>query len=103
MSLTNVSLKDYLTIGSPIGFLRMTSMYITGYKQINFTYWGSYGTWTLSSIIAILVYAITMWLLGSSENVGCGSTADKRKKVDCSMKCTSKLIYMRDMNVHVSV
>jgi hypothetical protein len=34
--------------------------------------------------------------------VGCGSTADKRKKVDCSMECTSKLIYMRDMNVHVS-
>jgi hypothetical protein len=35
--------------------------------------------------------------------VGCGSTADERKKVDCSMKCTSKLIYMRDMNIHVSV
>jgi hypothetical protein len=35
--------------------------------------------------------------------VGCGSTADKRKKVDYSMKCTSKLIYMRDMNVRVSV
>jgi hypothetical protein len=34
--------------------------------------------------------------------VGCGSTADKRKKVDCSMECTSKLIYIRDMNVHVS-
>jgi hypothetical protein len=27
----------------------------------------------------------------------------ERKKVDCSMECTSKLIYMRDMNVHVSV
>jgi hypothetical protein len=35
--------------------------------------------------------------------VGCGSTADKRKKVDYSMECTSKLIYMRDMNVRVSV
>jgi hypothetical protein len=34
--------------------------------------------------------------------VGCGRTADKRKKVDCSMECTSKLIYMRDMNVRVS-
>jgi hypothetical protein len=34
-------------------------------------------------------------------DVGCGSTADKRKKVDCSVECTSKLIYMRDMNVHV--
>jgi hypothetical protein len=29
--------------------------------------------------------------------------AEKRKKVDCSMECTSKLIYMRVMNVHVSV
>jgi hypothetical protein len=28
---------------------------------------------------------------------------DERKKVDCSMECTSKLIYMRGMNVHVSV
>jgi hypothetical protein len=28
---------------------------------------------------------------------------EERKKVDCSMKCTSKLIYMRDWNVHVSV
>jgi hypothetical protein len=27
----------------------------------------------------------------------------ERKKVDCSMECISKLIYMRDMNVHVSV
>jgi hypothetical protein len=27
----------------------------------------------------------------------------KRKEVDCSMECTSKLTYMRDMNVHVSV
>jgi hypothetical protein len=35
--------------------------------------------------------------------VGCGSRANEREKVDCSMKCTSKLIYMRDMNVHVSV
>jgi hypothetical protein len=35
--------------------------------------------------------------------VGCGSTADKRKRVDCSMECTSKLIYIGDMNVHVSV
>jgi hypothetical protein len=27
----------------------------------------------------------------------------ERKKVDYSIKCTSKLIYMRDMNVHVSI
>jgi hypothetical protein len=27
----------------------------------------------------------------------------ERKKVDCSTECTSKLIYMKDMNVHVSV
>jgi hypothetical protein len=32
-----------------------------------------------------------------------GGQGRKRKKVDCSMECTSKLIYMRDMNVHVSV
>jgi hypothetical protein len=47
------------------------------------------------------------WLVNTIErynqSVGCGSTADERKKVDCSMECTSKLIYMRDMNVHVSV
>jgi hypothetical protein len=28
---------------------------------------------------------------------------EERKKVGCSIECTSKLIYMRDMNVHVSV
>jgi hypothetical protein len=27
----------------------------------------------------------------------------ERRKVDCAMECTSKLIYMRDMNVHVNV
>jgi hypothetical protein len=27
----------------------------------------------------------------------------ERKKVDCSIECTSKLIYIRDMNVHISV
>jgi hypothetical protein len=27
----------------------------------------------------------------------------ERKKADCSMECTSKLIYIRDTNVHVSV
>jgi hypothetical protein len=32
--------------------------------------------------------------------VGCGSTADKRMKVDCSIECTSKLIYMKDMCQH---
>jgi hypothetical protein len=32
-----------------------------------------------------------------------GGQGRKRKKVDCSIECTSKLIYMRDMNVHVSV
>jgi hypothetical protein len=69
MILANVSLKDYLIIGSLTGFLRMTSTQITGYKQSDFTYWGSYGTWTLSSIVAILVYAITMWLLGSSAKI----------------------------------
>jgi hypothetical protein len=40
---------------------------------------------------------------GTERCVECRSTADERKKVNCSMKCTSKLIYMRDMNVHVSV
>ena len=70
MSLANVGLKDYLIIGSLTGFLRMTSMQIAGYKQSDFTYWESYGTWTLSSILAILVYAITIWLLGPSEKIG---------------------------------
>jgi hypothetical protein len=28
---------------------------------------------------------------------------EERKKVDCSMECTSKLIYIRDRNVYVSV
>ena len=70
MSLANVGLKDYLIIGSLTGFLRMTSMQITGYKQSDFTYWESYGTWTLSSIIAILVYAMTIWLLRPSEKIG---------------------------------
>jgi hypothetical protein len=32
-----------------------------------------------------------------------GGQGRKRKKVDCSMKCTSRLIYMRDRSVHVSV
>jgi hypothetical protein len=27
----------------------------------------------------------------------------ERKKVDCAMECTSKLIYMRNMDVHVNV
>jgi hypothetical protein len=27
---------------------------------------------------------------------------EERKKVDCSIECTSKLIYMRDTNVRVS-
>lgn len=69
MSLANVGLKDYLIIGSLTGFLRMTSMQIAGYKQSDFTYWESYGTWTLSSILAILVYAITIWLLGPSKKI----------------------------------
>jgi hypothetical protein len=30
-------------------------------------------------------------------------SAEERKRVDCFMECTSKLIYMRDTNVHVSV
>jgi hypothetical protein len=32
-----------------------------------------------------------------------GGQGRKRKKVDYSIEYTSKLIYMRDMNVHVSV
>jgi hypothetical protein len=32
-----------------------------------------------------------------------GGQGRKRKKVDCSIDYTSKLIYMRDMNIHVSV
>jgi hypothetical protein len=35
--------------------------------------------------------------------VGCGSAADERKEFNCAMEYTSKLIYMRDMNVHVNV
>jgi hypothetical protein len=30
------------------------------------------------------------------------STVDKRKKVNYSIECTSKLIYIRDINVRVS-
>jgi hypothetical protein len=32
-----------------------------------------------------------------------GGQGRKRKKADCSTECKSKLIYIRDMNVHVSV
>jgi hypothetical protein len=35
--------------------------------------------------------------------VECGSIAEERTKIDSSIECTSRLIYMRDMNVHVSV
>jgi len=70
MHLASVGLKDYLIIGSLTGFLRMTSMQLAGYNQSDFTFWGSYGTWTLSSIIAILVYTITTWLLELREKIG---------------------------------
>jgi len=77
MSLANVGLKDYLVIGSLTGFLRMTSMQITGYKQSDFTYWESYGTWTLSSILAIFVYTIILWLLGPSDKIGTSRESGK--------------------------
>jgi hypothetical protein len=47
-------------------------------------------------------------LAASRRSNMCQMSADRadmkeRKKVDCSMECTSKLIYIRDRNVHVSV
>ena len=67
MDLANVGLKDYLIIGSITGFLRITSMQVAGYKQGDLTYWESYGTWTVSNLVTILIYATARWLLKLSS------------------------------------
>lgn len=70
MAIDNVGLKDYLVIGSLSGFLRMTSVHMAGYKQSDFTYWETYATWTVSSIVAILIYVTAMWLFASRKPIG---------------------------------